>query len=104
VFGRPSPKAVDGRSSLRSSFFSTTRTRRPSLYTNSASIEDEYNDDRDDMMDLSLGQEHAGGGFGGKRAKLGKLIVEEEGLKMLDLVVTANMGIWWRVYEKASRE
>lgn len=54
----------------------------------------------DDRLDLSLGQEHAGGGFGGKQAKLGKLIVESEGLKMLDLVVAANVGIWWRVYEK----
>lgn len=54
----------------------------------------------DDRLDLSLGQEHAGGGFGGKQAKLGKLIIENEGLKMLDLVVAANVGIWWRVYEK----
>ena len=49
-------------------------------------------------MDLSLGQELAGGGFGGKQAKLGKLIIEEEGMKMLDLVVAANVGIWWKVY------
>ncbi|MCJ1467476.1 hypothetical protein MMC07_006101 [Pseudocyphellaria aurata] len=61
-------------------------------YENSASS--------DDRLDLSLGQEHAGGGFGGKQAKLGKLIIEIEGLKMLDLVVAANIGIWWRVYEK----
>lgn len=54
----------------------------------------------DDRLDLSLGQEHAGGGFGGKQAKLGKLIIENEGLKMLDLLVAANIGIWWRVYEK----
>jgi len=44
----------------------------------------------------------AGGGFGGKRAKLGKLIIEDEGLKMLDLVVAANMSLWWRAYEKVS--
>ncbi|KAI9850435.1 MAG: hypothetical protein M1830_007018, partial [Pleopsidium flavum] len=51
-------------------------------------------------LDLSLGQEHAGGGFGGKQAKLGKLIVEDEGLKMLDLLVAANMAMWWQVYER----
>ena len=51
-------------------------------------------------LDLSLGQEHAGGGFGGKQAKLGKLIVEDEGLKMLDLLVAANMALWWHVYER----
>lgn len=51
-------------------------------------------------IDLSLGQERAGGGFGGKQAKLGKLIVWPEGLGMLDLLVTANLGLWWRAYEK----
>ena len=54
----------------------------------------------DGRLDLSLGQERAGGGFGGRQAKLGKLIVEGEGLAMLDLVVAANMGIWWRGYER----
>ena len=53
----------------------------------------------EDKMDLSLGQERAGGGFGGKKAKLGKLILEREGLKMLDLLVAVNMAIWWKVYE-----
>lgn len=53
-----------------------------------------------DRMDLSLGQEYAGGGFGGKRAKLGKLIIEDEGLKMVDLLVAANMALWWRAYER----
>lgn len=51
-------------------------------------------------MDLSLGQEFAGGGYGGKQAKLGKLIIEDEGLKMLDLLVAANMALWWRAYER----
>ncbi|MDI1485092.1 MAG: hypothetical protein OHK93_000227 [Ramalina farinacea] len=51
-------------------------------------------------LDLSLGQEHAGGGFGGKQAKLGKLIIAPEGLQMLDLLVTANSAMWWKVYEK----
>ena len=54
----------------------------------------------EERLDLSLGQEHAGGGFGGKQAKLGKLIVEKEGLQMLDLIVAANMALWWRVYER----
>ena len=54
----------------------------------------------EERLDLSLGQEHAGGGFGGKQAKLGKLIVEAEGLQMLDLIVAANMALWWKVYEK----
>lgn len=51
-----------------------------------------------DPFDLSLGQEKAGGGNRGKRAKLGKLIINNEGLKMLDLVVAANMGVWWSVW------
>lgn len=55
-----------------------------------------------DHFDLSLGQEHAGGGFGGKQAKLGKLIIEPEGLKMLDLLIAANMALWWKVYEKSA--
>lgn len=54
-----------------------------------------------DRMDLSLGQEFAGGGFGGKQAKLGKIILEDEGLKMMDLLVATNIGLWWRAYEKA---
>lgn len=49
-------------------------------------------------LDVSLGQEHAGGGFGGKQAKLGKLIVEAEGLQMLDFVVAANLALWWKIY------
>ena len=54
----------------------------------------------EERLDLSLGQEHAGGGFGGKQAKLGKLIIEKEGLQMLDFIVAANMALWWRVYER----
>ncbi|KAK3051366.1 hypothetical protein LTR09_007389 [Extremus antarcticus] len=55
----------------------------------------------DGRIDLSLGQEKAGGGFGGKQAKLGKLIIEPEGIKMLDLLVAANVGLWWRAWERA---
>lgn len=48
----------------------------------------------------SLGREKAGGGNRGKRAKMGKLIVYDEGVKMLDLVVAANVGVWWNVWER----
>ncbi|PYH89927.1 hypothetical protein BO71DRAFT_444246 [Aspergillus ellipticus CBS 707.79] len=52
----------------------------------------------DDRLDLSLAREAAGGGMRGKSAKLGKLIIEDEGIKMLDLVVAAGMSVWWRGY------
>jgi hypothetical protein len=57
-------------------------------------------DGEEDRLDLSLGQEKAGGGNRGKRAKMGKLIIHDEGIKMLDLVVCGNMGIWWEGWEK----
>ncbi|KAK6821822.1 hypothetical protein PG987_014647 [Apiospora arundinis] len=63
-------------------------------------------DDLDDYeyeyqgYDMTLGKEKAGGGNRGKRAKMGKLIIAEDGLKMLDLVVAANVGIWWCVWER----
>ncbi|KAI3316461.1 hypothetical protein HD806DRAFT_553120 [Xylariaceae sp. AK1471] len=56
--------------------------------------------DEDFHFDLSLGREKAGGGNRGKRAKMGKLIIYDEGLKMLDLVVAANVGIWWATWER----
>lgn len=59
-------------------------------------------DEQTGRIDLSLGQEKAGGGFGGKQAKLGKLIIQPEGLGMLDLLVAANVGLWWRAYERGS--
>ncbi|EXJ73223.1 uncharacterized protein A1O5_02983 [Cladophialophora psammophila CBS 110553] len=49
-------------------------------------------------MSLDLGREKAGGGFKGHSAKLGKLIINDEGLKMCDLVVAACMGVWWQHY------
>lgn len=88
-------------SSKRSSFF-----HRPRHSRNNSSVSDSrMNSSEDDprsfeRMDLSLGQEYAGGGFGGKRAKLGKLIIEDEGLKMVDLLVAANLALWWRAYER----
>ncbi|RYP71142.1 hypothetical protein DL769_004753 [Monosporascus sp. CRB-8-3] len=62
------------------------------------SSDDDY--DPDWRLDLSLGREKAGGGKRGSRAKMGKLIVAEDGLKMLDLVVAANVGIWWTAWER----
>jgi len=54
--------------------------------------------DEEGHLDLRLGREKAGGGRKGKNAKLGKLIIEDEGLKMCDLVVAATMGVWWQHY------
>ncbi|KAL8693990.1 MAG: hypothetical protein Q9218_001289 [Villophora microphyllina] len=81
----------------RASYFS-------SRHKNGGKDHDEHPQDADpmDQINLSLGREHAGGGFSGKQAKLGKLIVEGEGLQMLDLIVAANMGLWWKVYEKSA--
>lgn len=58
-------------------------------------------EDDDGPYGLDMGKERAGGGNRGKRAKLGKLIVYPEGLKMMDLVVASNVGIWWGVWEKS---
>lgn len=55
-------------------------------------------DSDEDRLDLSLAREKAGGGIRGTSAKLGKLIIEDEGFKMLDLVVSACMAVWWRGY------
>lgn len=60
----------------------------------------EDSDDGDPHLDLSLGREKAGGGNRGKRAKMGKLIIFDEGLKMLDLAVAANVGVWWTTWER----
>lgn len=64
---------------------------------------DSKDEDEDEpIFDFSgLGREKAGGGNRGKRAKLGKLLVHDEGLKMLDLVVASNMGIWWQAWERS---
>lgn len=92
------------RNRSRSSYFSSFNgSDSPSLQThNQESHRTDDTNDRYDRFDLSLGQERAGGGFGGKQAKLGKLIIEPEGLKMLDLLVAANMGLWWKAYEKSA--
>ena len=51
-------------------------------------------------MDLSLAREKAGGGRGGSSAKLGKLIIRDEGQKMMDLVIAASMGVWWGIHNR----
>ncbi|KAI1951567.1 hypothetical protein LOZ12_000749 [Ophidiomyces ophidiicola] len=53
----------------------------------------------EDRLDLSLARERAGGGMRGNCAKLGKLIIEDEGQKMVDLLVAACMGVFWGIYE-----
>ncbi|KAL7926986.1 hypothetical protein ACQKWADRAFT_279212 [Trichoderma austrokoningii] len=61
-----------------------------------------YEDDDDVIspFDVNVGGERAGGGNRGNRAKLGKLIIHHDGMKMLDLLVAANMGLWWGTWEK----
>ncbi|EOO03164.1 putative oxidoreductase-like protein [Phaeoacremonium minimum UCRPA7] len=62
----------------------------------------ERDEDDENIFDFGgLGREKAGGGNRGKRAKLGKLIVYDEGMKMLDLVIAANVGVWWGAWEKS---
>ncbi|KAL6721161.1 hypothetical protein ACLMJK_000263 [Lecanora helva] len=106
AFGTPDAKVStpgSPREAKRSSLFRRSHRESTSYFDTSM---DNSNDALDakvelqDRLDLSLGQEHAGGGFGGKQAKLGKLIVEVEGLQMLDLIVAANMALWWKVYER----
>ncbi|CAK7236870.1 hypothetical protein SCUCBS95973_009755 [Sporothrix curviconia] len=75
--------------------------RRGSSSTEYEEDADADDGDGDGEMDLSLGRERAGGGNRGKRAKLGKLIVYDDGFKMLDLVVAANMGVWWVSWERS---
>ncbi|KAF2635791.1 hypothetical protein P280DRAFT_484311 [Massarina eburnea CBS 473.64] len=91
-----------GEESKRSSIFHRPRHSR---HNSSVSDTRGYSSAQEVMgaferMDLTLGQEYAGGGFGGKDAKLGKLIVEDEGLKMVDLLVAANVALWWRAYDR----
>lgn len=74
-----------------------------STSTNNPHDDDDDDDDFDDhdvRILQNLGQEKAGGGFGGKQAKLGKLIIWPDGVQMLDLLVAANVGLWWRAWEK----
>jgi len=91
------------REAKRSLMFSRLQDRGSSSLAINEAVDSRYFGSKvelEDRLDLSLGQEHAGGGFGGKQAKLGKLIIENEGLQMLDLIVAANMALWWKVYER----
>jgi hypothetical protein len=100
--GTPAQSPRVDESSKRSSFFHRGRHGR-----NNSSLSVTQDGNAEDAraalerMDLSLGQEFAGGGFGGKQAKLGKIVVEDEGIKMMDLLVAVNVGLWWRAYEKS---
>ena len=110
-FNLPSSKTVGSRGSKslvsgslnevkRSSLFLHQHRRRSSSSFEARDTCGSLKAEPEERLDLSLGQEHAGGGYGGKQAKLGKLIIEKEGLQMLDLMVAANMALWWRVYER----
>ena len=111
-FNLPSSKAFGASPRSQSSSDTTRDSKRSSIFshhgrTHSASEHPghqahEGKVELEDRLDLSLGRERAGGGFGGKQAKLGKLVIENEGLKMLDLLVAANIALWWKVYEKAA--
>lgn len=100
-FNLPSSKSLSASPSRKSKTWRpSASSRHNSLDSPTCETSGGFSWPNDDRLDLSLGQEHAGGGFGGKQAKLGKLIIENEGLKMLDILVAANIAIWWRVYEK----
>lgn len=93
----PRPSEVEGRPPLPKRPESSSYA---AVYGSDDNDEDLADDgDGDGEMGLSLGREKAGGGNRGKRAKLGKLFVFDEGFKMMDLVVAANMGIWWAGWE-----
>jgi len=85
------------RSRHRAESSSDVSSFRSRSHSGSSTDQDQPEFDKN-RLDLSLARERAGGGLRGKSAKLGKLIVEDEGLKMLDLVVAACMGVWWRSY------
>jgi len=95
----PFPPRSDQSSEARGRNLAPPHQGSPSYSVSSPSEED----DGRDRLDLSIGKEAAGGGNRGKRAKLGKLIILDEGFKMLDLVVAANMSIWWSVWESDNR-
>lgn len=63
--------------------------------------EEDLQDDTVSPFETNIGGERAGGGNRGNRAKLGKLIIYNEGMKMLDLLVAANVGVWWGAWERS---
>ncbi|KAJ5168063.1 uncharacterized protein N7482_003657 [Penicillium canariense] len=95
------PSALLRRTSLRTARFSRHgefRHQYPPSRPRSTSTSSGGPDSDEERLDLSLARELAGGGMRGKSAKLGKLVIEDEGIKMLDLVVAACMAVWWRGY------
>lgn len=91
------PSTFVRRTSLRAGRFAR-QNQFPHHRRRSTSTSSGGPDSDEDRLDLSLAREPAGGGMRGKSAKLGKLIIEDEGIKMLDLVVAACMAVWWRGY------
>jgi hypothetical protein len=86
---------------------SSTRARISQHVKKLSQSQSQQDDDEDwdsDRMDLSLGREKAGGGWKGKSSKLGKLVIEDEGLKMVDLVVAGGMGVFWVYYNNSIRK
>lgn len=95
---RASQRDNTSKGGLSGQFSKLLRPRSRSSDEESDEEDNFGNGDNDMSLNLRLGKEHAGGGSGGKRAKLGKLIIHDEGLKMLDLVVAANVGVWWNTW------
>jgi NADH dehydrogenase (ubiquinone) Fe-S protein 8 len=95
---RTSQRDSTSKGGLSGQFSKLLRPRSRTSDEESDEEDDFGNGDNDISVNLRLGKEHAGGGSGGKRAKLGKLIIHDEGLKMLDLVVAANVGVWWNTW------
>ncbi|RPB25541.1 hypothetical protein L211DRAFT_87801 [Terfezia boudieri ATCC MYA-4762] len=48
---------------------------------------------------LGMDEGAGGGGYGGK-AKMGTIVVHNVGMEMLDLVISANVGLFWRKWER----
>ncbi|KAL2161070.1 hypothetical protein VTH06DRAFT_8783 [Thermothelomyces fergusii] len=99
--GKPPPPPPKGYNRLSGQFSKLLHRRAQSSDEETEAV-DELDGDEGTALDLSLGRERAGGGFKGNRAKLGKLIIHDEGLKMLDLVVAANVGVWWTTWGRMS--
>ncbi|POS85423.1 hypothetical protein EPUL_003952 [Erysiphe pulchra] len=81
--------------SRENNYFETTETSRNSLEL----LHQNYREEDTSNKYHDLGREKAGGGSNGTHAKLGKIIIHDEGIKMLDLIVSANMAIWWSVWD-----
>ena len=58
--------------------------------------------DQYSQVDLRVGREKLGGGIAGEEAKLGKIVVFEEGTQFRDLLVAANLALFNRAYRRTS--